>query len=733
MKKLLTILIGTLLMIFGCKPENDFVIGVQLDQTQLRLSVGEPGTAVLTATVLPETAAARDISWQTTDDAVVFVSPTGNNTAEVRAVGAGTATVSVTTQEGGFTAVCAVTVEAPLSAIRLNIDRLYLPEGTSQGLTVSRVGNNPEEPLPDVRWRSGDEAVAVVNDYGTVTAANEGETQIEASVVTREGETLTAVCHVTVTATGATETPGDLVYAVMFDSDAVDAAVGDRLTPTVTVYPPEAAGRLVLTADGGLTVNGDGSVTVDRLGVSRLTAAVDGITDTLTVTAVSFEGPEFRAVTALPLPTEENKALSYRLTLTDTALSGKLKKALASTDVFPFDLIAPNAESVENEAFAGVAGLKSVRLEKAVTAGSSAFAGCTGLTSIEAPLLEHATGEALFQGCSALTAVRLPELRAIRAGIFDGCTALREMEVGGSAGSWFLDLFGDSFPEALYVKLPNVISVDSDDFAGCDWITGLELPAAETVKALVFSDCSSLEKLVLGVEKIDFTDQGSANQFYNFFGSTDSSVPNSLTELSFPRLKSVGDNTFAGLSRLRKIDLPQVTEIGKKAFYSCVSLTDVNCPKVEILKDEAFKGCHMLRDIDCSQVTSVGLRAFEDCYDLKHLVFSSLQELKGDYAFSGCKNLLLEFPRVVTSINFKFFSASNDNDFYSKNFLTIRLPAPTPDGISIEMTDQSEEYLLNFNTLYLHESKEREVNDLTWQQRTWKQIFFVDDNGNVVP
>ena len=735
MKKLLTILIGTLLMIFGCKPENDLVIGVQLDQTQLRLSVGETGTAVLTATVLPETAAGRDISWQTTDDAVVFVTPTGNNTAEVRAVGAGTAAVSVTTQEGGFTAVCAVTVEAPLSAIRLNIDRLYLPEGKSQVLTVSRDGNNPEEPLPDVRWHSGNEAVAVVNDYGTVTASNEGETQIEASVVTREGETLTAVCHVTVTATGATETPGGLVYAVMFDSDTVDAAVGDRLSPKITVYPPEAAERLILTADEGLTVYGVGNVTVDRLGVFRLTAAVDGITDTLTVTAVSFEGPEFGTAAALPLPTEENKALSYRLTLTDTALSGKLKAALASTDVFPFDLIAPNAESVADEAFAGVAGLKSVRLEKAVRVGASAFAGCTGLTSIEAPLLEDATGEALFQGCSALTAVRFPELRGIRAGIFDGCTALREMELGFSAGSWFLDLFGDSFPEALYLKLPNVRSVDSDDFADCDWITGLELPAAETVEALAFSDCSSLEKLVLGVEKIDFTDQVSTNlfSFFNFFGSTDSSVPNSLTELSFPRLKSVGDNTFAGLSRLRKIDLPQVTEIGERAFYSCVSLTDVNCPKVEILNDEAFKGCHMLRDIDCSQVTSVGSRAFEDCYDLKHLLFSSLQELQGDYAFSGCKNLLLEFPGA-TLIDFRFFSASNDNDFYSKNFsLTIRLPEPAQGAFYIAVTDQSKENLLNFNTLYLHESQEKGVKDLTWQQRTWKQIFFVDDNGNVVP
>lgn len=726
MKKLLTILIGTLLMIFGCKPENDFVIGVQLDQTQLRLSVGETGTAVLTATVLLETAAGRDISWQTTDDAVVFVTPTGNNTAEVRAVGAGTAAVSVTTQEGSFTAVCAVTVEAPLSAIRLNIDRLYLPEGTSQGLTVSRVGNNPEEPLPDVRWRSGNGAVAVVNDDGTVTAVAEGETQIEASVVTREGETLTAVCHVTVTAAGETETPGGLVYAVMFDSDAVDAAVGDRLSPTVTVYPPEAAGRLVLTADGGLTVNGDGSVTVDRLGVSRLTAAVDGITDTLTVTAVSFEGTETGAAAALPLPTEENKALSYRLTLTDTALSGTLTAALGSTDVFPFDLTAPNAESVAAEAFAGAAGLKSVCLEKAVTAGASAFAGCTGLTSIEAPLLAQA-GEALFQGCSALTAVRFPELAEIGTAIFDGCTALRETELGISAVALFLDLFGGSFPEALYLKLPNVISVDSDDFAGCDWITGLELPAAEmeTVGKYAFSGCTSLEKLVLGVRKIDFTGQIPTNHFlfFNFFGPTGPSVPNSLTELSFPRLESVSNNAFAGLGRLRKIDLPQVTEIGEKAFYSCVSLTDVNCPNVKKLGASVFIECYALRNIDCSHVTSFGSEnIFFHCYGLKHLVFSDMTEIDTSGCFYGCANLLLEFPNAQR-IRFEFLRGSVS--------LTVRLT--TPNRITVISDSSGVTYSLDSHTLYLHENKKTEVSGSTWKGYTWKQIFFVDDNGNVVP
>lgn len=728
MKKLLTILIGTLLMVFGCKPENDFVIGVQLDQTQLRLDVGEAVTAVLTATVLPESAAARDISWQTTDDAVVSVTPTGNNTAEVRAVGAGTAAVSVTTQEGGFTAVCAVTVGAPLSAIRLNIDRLYLPEGKSQNLTVSRVENNPEEALPDVRWRSGNGAVAAVDDAGTVTAVAEGETQIEASVVTREGETLTAVCHVTVTAAGETETPGGLVYAVMFDSDAADAAVGDRLTPTVTVYPPEAAERLVLTADGGLTVNGDGSVTVDRLGVSRLTAAVDGITDTLTVTAVSFEGTETGAAAALPLPTEENKALSYRLTLTDTALSGTLTAALGSTDVFPFDLTAPNAESVAAEAFAGAAGLKSVRLEKAVTAGASAFAGCTGLTSIEAPLLAQA-GEALFQGCSALTAVRFPELAAIGTAIFGGCTALRETELGVSAVASFLDLFGGSFPEALYVKLPKVTSVESNAFAGCDWITGLELPAAEmeTVERLAFSGCSFLERLVLGVKKIDFTGRVDRypEEFFNFFGLKKDSIPASLTELSFPRLESVGDHAFSGYGRLRKIDLPQVREIGYSAFNSCVSLTDVNCPNVEILGGSAFFDCHILRDIDCSQVTTLGQHTFHGCYGLIHLVFSSLERIDDYWSFCGCKNLLLEFPKVQAV---KFASLTTcDSESVS---LTVRLTTPytitSLDGFSDEVSVDS-------NTLYLHNNRRGEVSGSTWKGHTWKQIFFVDDNGNVVP
>ena len=200
-------------------------------------------------------------------------------------------------------------------------------------------------------------------------------------------------------------------------------------------------------------------------------------------------------------------------------------------------------------------------------------------------------------------------------------------------------------------------------------------------------------------------------------------MPNSLTELSFPRLESVSNNAFAGLGRLRKIDLPQVTEIGEKAFYSCVSLTDVNCPNVKKLGASVFIECYALRNIDCSHVTSFGSEnIFFHCYGLKHLVFSDMTEIDTSGCFYGCANLLLEFPNAQR-IRFEFLRGSVS--------LTVRLT--TPNRITVISDSSGVTYSLDSHTLYLHENKKTEVSGSTWKGYTWKQIFFVDDNGNVVP
>ena len=82
------------------------VTGVTLDQTSLTLTEGETGT--LTATVQPENATNKNVTWESSDTSVATVA-----NGVVTAVGAGTATITVKTQDGNFTATCTVTVERP--------------------------------------------------------------------------------------------------------------------------------------------------------------------------------------------------------------------------------------------------------------------------------------------------------------------------------------------------------------------------------------------------------------------------------------------------------------------------------------------------------------------------------------------------------------------------------------------------------------------------------------------
>ena len=90
------------------------VESVSLDKANLELTEGE--TAQLTATVLPDNATNKNVTWSTSDASIATV-----NNGEVTAVSAGTATITVTTVDGGKTDTCTVTVreEAPDRPVNL--------------------------------------------------------------------------------------------------------------------------------------------------------------------------------------------------------------------------------------------------------------------------------------------------------------------------------------------------------------------------------------------------------------------------------------------------------------------------------------------------------------------------------------------------------------------------------------------------------------------------------------
>lgn len=99
------------------------VTGVSLDKSELTLLVG--GEYLLKATVLPENASDRSLTFVSSDPKVVTVSAEG----KVTALALGSATVTVTTKDGSFNAACKVQVnDLPATAPRY--DENGLPKYT---------------------------------------------------------------------------------------------------------------------------------------------------------------------------------------------------------------------------------------------------------------------------------------------------------------------------------------------------------------------------------------------------------------------------------------------------------------------------------------------------------------------------------------------------------------------------------------------------------------------------
>jgi len=172
------------------------VTGVTLNKTTLSLEEGKSETLV--ATIAPSNATNKDLTWKSNKTSVATVDGSG----KVTAVSAGTATITVTTADGDFTATCTVNVTEPtvsVTGVTLNKTTLSLEEGKSETLiaTVEPTGATNK----DVTWSSSKPDVATVDGSGKVTAVSAGTATI--TVTTADGGK-TASCTVTVTAASGT-------------------------------------------------------------------------------------------------------------------------------------------------------------------------------------------------------------------------------------------------------------------------------------------------------------------------------------------------------------------------------------------------------------------------------------------------------------------------------------------------------------------------------------------------
>lgn len=164
-------------------------------KTTSALTLNKNGTAELKANVSPSKASNKAVTWKSSDTSVVTVSSVGI----VKAVGDGSATITVTTKDGAKTATCEITVKpaAPttiaVTGVTLTPAKAALEIGETQQLAATVAPADATNKA--VSYASDDEAVATVDDNGLITAVGAGSATI--TVTTVDGRK-TAACDVTV-------------------------------------------------------------------------------------------------------------------------------------------------------------------------------------------------------------------------------------------------------------------------------------------------------------------------------------------------------------------------------------------------------------------------------------------------------------------------------------------------------------------------------------------------------
>jgi len=179
------------------------VTGVKLAHNDLTLKIGT--TFTLAASVEPANATNKAVTWSSDNDAVATVSDKG----VVEAKTVGTATITATTQDGGYTATCSFTVTAEdvvLTGLTISPSEASVEVNKEVTLSVSYAPLTATH--KGVKWSSSDPTIATVDEHGKVKGIAEGKVTI--TVVSEKYETINNTCSVTVTRPAAVE---DAVFA----------------------------------------------------------------------------------------------------------------------------------------------------------------------------------------------------------------------------------------------------------------------------------------------------------------------------------------------------------------------------------------------------------------------------------------------------------------------------------------------------------------------------------------
>lgn len=343
------------------------VTGVRIDET-FPVPVGKE--VGLNYAVLPTDASVKTVLFTVEEGKEDVLTLEDSNRGIVKGVAVGTAQVTVTTAEGGYSDSCAVTVYRAAEKVTITSDGYDAAAGLEAGLTLTLTATVFGEPTyGTVFWATSDPQTAAVAADGTVTAKAPGTVTVRASLHPFDNP----------------EYPADVTAEIKIDIVAGSAAVesvainegetvtmfrGETKQLTCTVNPANASEKTVVwsVTEGAdvVSVNADtGEVTALRPGSATVTVtsrsdAAKSASCTVTVR---------EAVTAVRLNSD-----SLRLTLTEGGKTATLTAAVEPQEATDRNVrwtaVPDEIVSVENGTVTALnAGTATVRAESVSNPG----------------------------------------------------------------------------------------------------------------------------------------------------------------------------------------------------------------------------------------------------------------------------------------------------------------------------------------------------------------------------
>lgn len=236
------------------------VSSISLNQTEVTLNKGESETLI--ATVSPENATYKDVTWSSSRETVASVDQTG----KVTTLKAGTATIQA--KAGEKTATCTVTVIVPPEGITISESSITLEEEQKKMLYATVTPDDTTD--PSVTWQSSDNSVATVQN-GLVTAIKVGT-----CIVTAKVGGLSASCDVTVKEKTIS------VTGVKLNKRNTEIIKGESETLVATVSPENATDKTVTWSskdESIATVDQNGKVTAIKGGETTIYAKAGDYSD----------------------------------------------------------------------------------------------------------------------------------------------------------------------------------------------------------------------------------------------------------------------------------------------------------------------------------------------------------------------------------------------------------------------------------------------------------------------